>query len=267
MADSSILGNLDPLIDKVKGFFRSSPTGGAGTGTRDGAVPAGGQSTVSAPTDVRFKNLRNEAINTDMRVKIRVPDNYLVRLTSGSKNELMDLGGIIFPYTPQIQMEWSADYASMQPMHSNFAQHFYQRSKVSAINIQGKFTVQNDTDAAVYLATQHLLRSLVKMKSGGLKAGDPDSGSPPPVCRLDAYGSFMLDNVPIVIQSFRIELPDTVDYYTIGRGDNTTYDRSSVPTVSSISLTCLPMYSRAEQQKFNVSSWLSNKDVRRSGFL
>ena len=108
------------------------------------------------------------------------------------------------------------------------------------------------------------------MRSGGVDGDGALSGNPPPVCRLDAYGSFMLDNVPVVVNSFRQELPEGVDYYTLGkvrRIATSRYDLTSVPTYSSITVSLFPMYSRAETQKFNVNGWLSNKDVRRSGFL
>ena len=145
-------------------------------------------------------------------------------------------------------------------MHSNFALNFYQRSYVTNISISGKFTVQNDYDASVYLSTVHLLRALTKM----LSSGEDNSGSPPPVCRLDAYGDFMLKNVPVAISSFKIELPDGVDYFTINEGP---FKQTSVPTISTISLTLIPMYSRAEMQKFTVSGWLSGASVRKSGIL
>jgi hypothetical protein len=198
----------------------------------------------------------------DNRVKIRVPTAYLTKLTSGSRagRELQYLKGIIFPYTPSISYEHRADYSNVPVMHSNFALNFYQRSYVTNISISGKFTVQNEYDAAVYLSTVHMLRGLTKMLSGG----EPNSGSPPPVCRLDAYGDFMLKNVPVAISSFKIELPDGVDYYTAQKAP---YEGTSVPVISTISLTLIPMYSRAEMQDFTVNDWLTSAKTRTSGYL
>ena len=237
-------------------------------------LPEGAQGIPNTPADVKFTNIRNEQINLDTRVKIRVPSNYIKSLTYGLTGEIFDLGGIIFPYTPQISLEHKAEYSVLQPMHSNYTQYFYQRSSVSPIQITGKFTVQNEKDAGVYLATVHLLRALTKMRSGGAAGDGALTGNPPPVCRLDAYGSFMLDNVPVVVNSFRQELPEGVDYYTLGKNIESfggsgysNYDLTSVPSLSTITVNLYPMYSRAETQKFNVNGWLSNKDVRRSGFL
>jgi hypothetical protein len=97
-----------------------------------------------------------------------------------------------------------------------------------------------------------------------LSGGEDNSGSPPPVCRLDAYGDFMLKNVPVAISNFKFELPDGVDYFTINEGP---FKQTSVPTISTISLTLIPMYSRAEMQKFKVTDWLNNEKTRKDGYL
>jgi hypothetical protein len=120
--------------------------------------------------------------------------------------------------------------------------------------------VQNDFDANVYLSTIHLLRALTKMLSGGKDF----SGSPPPVCRLDAYGDFMLKNVPVAISNFKIDLPDGVDYFTVKIGP---FAGTSVPTIVTISLNLVPMYSRAEMLEFKVDDWLTKSSVRKSGIL
>ncbi len=239
---------------------------------RSMSFPPGGMPATPKPASVNFKTLTGDIINSDMRVKIRVPQDYYSAPTVAP---IARLQGIIFPYTPSISIESKADYASQTPMHSNFALYFYQRSSVTPINISGKFTVSNETEAKIYVATVHLLRALTKMRSGGF-TGDPDSGAPPPVCRLDAYGTFMLQNVPVAISSFKIDLPDNVDYYTMGKGSesginrsdiSSIYEKTAVPIVSTISVTCLPMYSRAEMQKFNVTQWLGEKYVRKAGYL
>lgn len=231
-------------------------------------VPSGAMPLQKQSAKVVIKDNKGNVKNADLRVKIRVPQDYLTSLTEGVSSELASLGGIVFPYTPIISFEHKADYASQAPMHSNFNLYFYQRSSISPITITGQFTVQNDADAGVYIATMHLLRALTKMRSGGA-TGDKDSGAPPPICKLDAYGDMMLNNVPVVVTSFKNDLVNTVDYYTIGKSpvSNNPYPLTSVPVSSSISVTLNPMYSRAEMQKFSVSSWLNDINVRKSGYL
>jgi hypothetical protein len=228
--------------------------------SRLGSLLSGAMPSIPVPAIPTTTGINGKTDAPDLRVKIRVPSSYLKMTTSGSAKELSTLGGIIFPYTPSISYEQKADYATATPIHSNFTQNFYQRSGISNISISGKFTVQNDKDAAVYLATVHLLRALTKMLSGA----EANSGAPPPVCRLDAYGDYMLSNVPVAIGSFRIELPEGVDYFTT---KTPTFGSASVPVISTIAITCVPMYSRAEMQKFTVNGWLSDTKVRKSGIL
>ena len=49
----------------------------------------------------------------------------------------------------------------------------------------------------------HLGRVLTKMPFGD----DPNAGSPPPVCRLFAYGDYQLDATPVVVKQFKIDYP------------------------------------------------------------
>lgn len=208
---------------------------------------------------------------TDTRVRIIVPDSYRTIYTTAGKL-LEDLGGIIFPYTPSINYSYKAEYRDQSVIHSNFRMNFYQRSYVSDIQIQGKFTVQNDNDANAYLATHHLLRALTKMQWAGGTGNFKDDmpGAPPPVCILKGYGSFMFHNTPVVITDFKVDLPSDVDYYKLW---NTTTNKiylnntaQMIPVISTITITCMPMYSRAEMQDFSVAKMKFEKG-RLAGYL
>ena len=208
----------------------------------------------------------------DTRVKITIPASYYMSDTiDGQSSEGPSLfRGIIFPYTPSIQYEHKANYASQSPAHSNFTQYFYQNSSVTPITISGKFTVENDIDATFLLMTLHLLKTLTKMKQGN----DQNAGSPPPVCRLSGYGNFMLDNVPVVITSFSHELPENIDYFTAFKDGAATnidmFSNNSVPVVSTIKVTCNPIYSRSQITDFSVDKWLNgdyNSRFQGKGYL
>ena len=230
----------------------------------------------TAPNDTNYE-LEEVTVTADLnpfpqdtRVRIEVPPSYLEdnKYTEGGTNKILkEIGGIIFPYTPQISYDYKAEYRDQPVTHSNFRMNFYQRSYVSDIIIQGKFSVQNDTDAQLYLATHHLLRALTKMQT----ALDEHPGSPPPVCRLMAYGTFILRNTPIVITDFKVDLPADVDYYRVTEDqlDNkiyAEYNAQAIPTLSTISVTCTPMYSRAEMLTFSVKEFLQDSG-RKSGYL
>ena len=197
----------------------------------------------------------------DHRVRLRVPTSYLVGQAAGPNLELQKSDGIIFPYTPSISQDYKANYNSVVITHSNFNQYFYKSSAPGEISLTAKFTVQNEMEAGIYLSVIHLLRALTKMKTGN----DQNAGSPPPICRLMAYGQYGLDNTPVAISSVGIEYLDNVDYFETGNS-LVMYGANTVPVLATIKLTLIPIYSRNEQLKFSVGGWLTD-NFRTKGYL
>ena len=197
----------------------------------------------------------------DRRVRIKVPSSYLIGQTTGPNNELTKNSGIVFPYTPDIKIENSANYSAVNVTHSNYTQYFYKNSSAGEIVITGKFTVQNETEAGIFLATVHLLRALTKMKF----SDDQNAGAPPPVCRLFAYGNYVYDNTPVAVKQVSIQLPQDVDYIDAGKVAKF-YGNSMAPTVSTITVGLIPIYSRKEMLEASVTGWLT-KDQRSRGFI
>ena len=206
-------------------------------------------------------------VETDIRVKLQVPPNYTQGLGGGpasgrSGQRILDQNkGIIFPYTPTISYNNQAIYSAVAPTHSNYQSFFFKNSTAGPITITGKLTCQNEYEGAVILGIQHLLRALIKMRWGN----EDGAGSPPPVCRLKAFGNSMLGNVPVVVQSWKLELPDGVDYIQVGDGI-TEYGKNFVPVVSTLTLELLPMYSRAEQLSYTVDDFLNGR-LSNKGYL
>jgi hypothetical protein len=257
-------GQGGPTADELYAYQVGGGRGGQGGPTADelsayrdtGGVGPGAEPPVEqAATEVNISPMNGTA-NTDTRVRIRVPSDYLKGTTSPNSG----FGGILFPYTPTISMEHKADYTSYSPMHSNYALQFYKNSSIPDITITGKFTVQTDDDAIVFISTMQLLAALTKMRW----AGDKDAGAPPPVCRLDGYGPFMFKNVPVVISGFKHDLPDGVDFYTI---DSALYGKTSVPTIATFTITCKPTYSRAEMLTMPTSGFIEESSYRNKGYL
>lgn len=231
-----------------------APLAVAGTGLVKKLLP-GAKRNKPTPASVTVKYPQGGKKSEDLRVKIIVPRSYL------EKSEfpyLYSLGGIIFPYTPQITVEQGARYTEQSPVHSNYPLNFYKNSYVGSIGITGKFTVQSNSDALYFLSTMQLLRSITKMKWGD----DTDAGSPPPVCRLSAYGTYMLQNIPVAITSFRQDFPEGVDYFTFDPTLNTegfTNSRiTSIPTSCTITINCVPMFSRNELKNFSLDKFVSS---------
>jgi len=188
----------------------------------------------------------------DMRVMLKVPPGYL----SGPNMapEIKAAGGIVFPYTPNIGYDTSASYGNTNPLHSNYTQYFFKNSAVSAISITGKFTVQNENEANIWLSIVHLGRVLTKMPFGN----DTKflAGSAPPVLRLHGYGAHIFENVPVAITSFKFDLPEGVDYiYNSGSG----FTDAMAPAISTFTFSLIPMYSRKEIRNFSVDKWISGE--------
>lgn len=248
-------------FEGIRNFFRDRDT-----------LPKGAEPSNIRPSTPSIVDQNGNRMPVDLRARIRVPQTYITESTQGTiARELAN--GIIFPYTPSITFERKAEYNAVSAIHSNYVQYFYKNSAVTAISITAKFTVQNDKDAAVYISTKHLLSALTKMPYGT----DFGAGSPPPICRLDAYGTYMFKNVPVVITSFRTEFPQDVDYY-MGTGksfsDSELFslgyqpdefqnnrrdsDYNFVPTVSTFNISCQPLYSRKEMLESNIDNFLKN---------
>lgn len=118
--------------------------------------------------------------------------------------------GVIFPYTPNINITYAANYDYTEPTHSNYKIYQYKNSSVDQINITCDFTAQDTKEADYLLAVIHFFRTVTKMFYGQ----DPSEslGAPPPMCFLHGLGAFQFDKHPLVITNFNYILPTDVDY-------------------------------------------------------
>ena len=243
MPGYSLTENNDPVW--VGGGFVEPATQASANSSRIDAQKLSAKSGSGPSAQATWKEA------SDLRAILRVPPKYITGFTDPS-GQLSQFGGIVFPYTPQIGFSESATYNAINPLHSNYTIYTYKNSAVGSISLSAKFTVQNEKDGIVLLGVIHLLRALTKMKFGP----DSDAGAPPPVCRLNAYGSFMLKNIPVTVADFRHDLPEGVDYISVGR-NNSTFGPNLLPVLSTITLTLNPTYSRSEMMAAGVDTWLS----------
>jgi len=119
-------------------------------------------------------------------------------------------GGVIFPYTPTINVTYAANYDAQSITHSNYKTYQYQSSSVDAVTITCDFTCQDVFEANYLLAVIHFFRSMTKMFYG--QDDNPKNGTPPPVCYIYGMGGFQFDALPLVINGFTYNLPSDVDY-------------------------------------------------------
>lgn len=163
-----------------------------------------------------------ETPQKDWRVRLALApsSNYLYNdpaIAANSSSILYPLratNGVIFPYTPSIQVSYAANYSQSEPTHSNYTVYQYKRSSVDQIQISCDFTAQDTREANYMLAAIHFFRSVTKMFYG--QDENPRPGSPPPLCFLYGLGAFQFNNHPLAITTFNYVLPTDVDYIRAG---------------------------------------------------
>jgi len=127
---------------------------------------------------------------------------------------LQKTDGVIFPYTPNIQVTYAAHYDQQELIHSNYKIYQYKSSGVDQVVITCDFTAQDTFEANYLLAVIHFFRSVTKMFYG--QDQNPSPGVPPPLCYLSGMGDFQFDEHPLLISSFNYNLPNDVDYIRAG---------------------------------------------------
>ena len=214
--------------------------------------------------------------NKDWRVSISVPSRIQEYMMGGSLLDPLKRTGMkcVFPYTPTVLVSHSANYNAMQPLHTNYPYYAYENSRVDQITITADFFVQNELEAQYWIAMVHFFKTVTKMNYGK----DVDRGLPPPVCRLNGYGDYTFNNVPVVISNFQFDLKKDVDYIST-KLSGTQVDDTDVaegtqgvawaPTESLVTVGLMPQYSRTKQSEFNLRSFVKGEHTLpgKDGFI
>ena len=213
---------------------------------------------------------------TDWRVRLSVPQGPLQQFFDFDNNPLLqplaESNGIFWPLTPAMVIQHSANYNALAQTHSNYPFQAYQNSQVDSLNIIGEFPVQNQDDAKHWVATVNFLRTATKMFFGA--DNDTLKGNPPPILHLSGYGDHMFQKVPVVLNSFNVELRAGIDYISTkqnGSGFKTARtrermglpelekDQTWAPTLSNISVLVTPIYSRDSIKNFSMKKFVNGQ--------
>lgn len=194
--------------------------------------------------------------NNDWRMRLSIPVG--MSLDGVLQAQLNETQGMIFPYTPNIIFQHSANYSMMKPTHSNYPFPIYQSSQPDTLQISGEFYVESAAEGLYWTACVHYLRSITKMAYGSTS----NQGAPPPIVLLNGYGDYVFKNVPAVVQSFSVDLPTEVDYIYVPEVN--TY----CPTKSTITVTAQPTYSRSEVHQFSLDTFVKGGYAKgKGGFI
>jgi hypothetical protein len=263
-----LAGTASKTIGTIGNTVNTLRTEGFGAALRSiNLLPGGETGLNSQQTSATFS-----APAKDWRLKLSLPSNP-VYLTTNIVRPLVITDGLVFPYTPQVQISHTANYDSMQPIHNNYTFLSYQNSSVGDITITAPFYCEDATEAAYWVAATHFLRSVTKMQFGE----DVTAGAPPPVLKLNGYGDHIFNNVPVVVKNFSVSLPNDVDYISTGLSYQTEQERmlaeqeaefedeptaqapegvAWAPVKSSLQITVAPLYSRQQVRNFSLDKFV-----------
>ena len=248
-----------------------------------------------ATTDSRIVNASakwaGRSDKTDWRVRLQVPRQATSVYESifgpldQEDNDLMapliESRGVFWPLTPAVVITHTANYNALSQTHSNYPFQAYQNSQVDGYNIIGEFPVQNSDDAKHWVATVNFLRTVTKMYFG--QNNDTLGGNPPPILHMSGYGDHMFQKVPVVVNTFNVELRPGIDY--ISTKQSNVYSSQDVdidfaeqglpqswaPTLSNISVLVTPVYSRELIKNFSLRDFargkLNGKGTNEVGFI
>jgi hypothetical protein len=241
LVNTAVTTGVDAILNNLLG----DPNNPASN--RLNGIPAGASPTllqpVSGNSNTAFMNEEED------RVIISDQTGYFI----GQSNiyaPLSNFRGVLFPYTPTIQVSHKASYEMQSLVHTNYVTPMYQHSAVDNIGIQAQFTANYPAEAEYMVAMMHFFRAVTKMFYGQ----DSIAGTPPPVLYLDAYGPYTFDHVPVVVTSFDYSMPADVDYISCEVAGY----KQKIPTIMNISLSMIPTYSRDKiSNEFGLQKFVS----------
>jgi len=218
-AGSSIVSNIGAASNLIGAANRAVGTAGnlasalsSGYGAKGvlGAIrsmnlPAAGEAVGDIMSAVA--SFGGDANANDWRVRLSLA-NWSSFKSSPVLKPLKDAGGLIFPYTPTINISSGAQYQPINTIHSNYTFQAFQNSDPGEISINAPMFVEDPSQGLYWIAMVHYLRSLTKMFAGN----DPKAGNPPPVVFLNGYGNYVFKNVPVIVKSMSVSLTNECDY-------------------------------------------------------
>jgi hypothetical protein len=262
------IGTVLGLIGAVNGAVAAVRTIGAGIQATIGTIKAAAGQVGDSVSKARAANLPENGepqggpnqINVlssddqDWRVRINADfDNIPSLAGSWTSNVLKTTGGVVFPYTPTVSINYKANYTTVEPIHSISTFQGFKNSVVEDITITGEFSVQNTSEADYWIIANQFFKTATKMHYGK----SIPQGNPPIICQLSGFGNMILNNIPVVIKSYHVEMPNDVNY--IQTSFNT--KNQWVPALSTMTITVSPVYNRQSLRQFNLKEYASGKMV------
>ena len=209
----------------------------------------------------------------DVRARVSLPRNSdILETETGAPNPILlplrKFGGIIWPYTPTINISHQAEYGEYETAHTNYPVSYFTKSRPPNLQVSGPLTANSAAEGHYMIAVLHFLRIVTKMHFG---MNDKKRGTPPPVLKFSAYGDLMFSNVPVLIRSFAYDLGQDIDYIDVetdsasaGFSDGFS---SKVPTMLNLVVDMVIQQTPSKlRTKFTMNDFKSGKLVK-EGFI
>lgn len=176
---------------------------------------------------------------------------------------LRQRGGLIFPYTPSLLVQASANYNAHTAQGTNYPIYTYMNSSPPSLTLNCDFSCTTVEEAQYFLACWHFLKVATKSYFGESAVENGRFGTPPPVLLFDYLGPYGFHKVPVVLETYSIQLSDDVDYVPVVAGDGVTH----VPASTNVTVSLLPQYTPVKlRRKFDLEK-LTDGSLYRNGFI
>ena len=256
------------LIERVTPFIPGDDFRAAGS---LGGITFGNPGTGGGQGEVVVTGQRVQQ-NPDIRVRLRAQDTqrdavYGPKPGSGNTGDdnilgiLYQTNGVLFPYTPSISVTQDVDYKTVDLVHSNYDINTYTRTPSVQLNVNAKFTVQNQYEGRYALAALHFFRTVSKMYFGNLD-GDL-AGMPPPILLFSGYGAYMFNELRVVVKAHSYTFDESVDMVDVKTADGLV---TRLPSLFTVSVTLAVQQTPTAMRKdFSLDRFRTGELMRRGG--
>lgn len=204
-------------------------------------------------TRIRLRCLRGEAIQNQI---------YGPKEDMNIMSILHDTDGMLFPYTPTVNVGQTTNYQNMSLIHTNGDIQSYSNTPSVTISVTGAFTVQNQREGRYLLACLHLLRTVSKMYFGEKDKKNGKAGMPPPIMVFTGYGNYMFNDLPVIVRGHSYTLDDSADTVVI----ETAGGVARLPSKLTLSLDLVVQQTPQRQRKtFSLDDFRTGALMRGSG--
>lgn len=178
---------------------------------------------------------------------------------------LVESGGLVWQYTPQIFSSAMVSYVENSLVGSNYPIYSFSHSTPPTIPITADFTANSIGEARYMMAVIHFVKVVTKAHFGDASLVSGAFGTPPPTLLFEYLGDNGFNKVPVLVRTYSITYDPEVDYVPVTgpKDDEVTF----VPTRFTLTLDLVPNYTPHKiRKRFNIDTLRNGKGLK-DGFV